>query len=416
MRITDREMLKNVVEREVANAKITDVHTHIYPESFDKLLLWGIDELLTYHYLIAEYFRYSKMGYEEFFGLSKREQADIIWKILFIEHSPVSEAQRGVLTVLSRLGLDVSSRDLDSYRKYFDSMSASEYIDKVFELSGVSEVVMTNDPFDQMEKPMWEFEGNKDSRFNAALRIDPLLNSFEEAHKKLIEWGYKVDKVLDTLTIEEIKRFLRDWIKKMDALYMAVSLPPDFTVPEDSYRSRIIESCIIPICREFDIPFAMMIGVNKLVNYKLGLAGDSVGKGSIKTLEYLCKTYPNNKFMVTMLARENQHELAITARKFRNLFIFGCWWFLNNPSIVEEMTRIRMETLGLSFMPQHSDARVLDQLIYKWSHSKKIIAKVLFDKYADILDSGWTAEEEEIRRDVKDIFGSNFWNFIGKEK
>ena len=159
----------------------------------------------------------------------------------------------------------------------------------------------------------------------------------------------------------------------------------------------------------------MMIGVNKLVNYKLGDAGDSVGKSDIRAVEYLCDKYPDNKFLVTMLARENQHELAVTARKFRNLLVFGCWWFLNNPSLVEEITRMRLELLGLSFVPQHSDARVLDQLIYKWDHSKKIIARVLTDKYADLLATGWTATEAEIRRDAADLLGGNFWRFLGKD-
>ena len=77
------------------------------------------------------------MDYAEFFALSKKEQADLIWQKLFIEHSPVSEAQRGVLTVLAELGLDVASRDINAYREYFASLSTSEYIDKVFEVSGV---------------------------------------------------------------------------------------------------------------------------------------------------------------------------------------------------------------------------------------------------------------------------------------
>ncbi|MFZ5968560.1 MAG: glucuronate isomerase [Bacillota bacterium] len=412
MKIADKEALRKAVEREVENVQITDIHTHIYSENFGELLLWGIDELLTYHYLIAEFFRYSTIAYDAFFSLSKREQADLIWKTLFIDHSPVSEASRGVLTVLSKLGLDVGSRDLQSFRAYFDQMTTAEYIDKVFNMSGVKEVVMTNDPFDPLEKPVWEQIGSRDQRFKAALRIDPLLNQYNQSYQKLQEWGYEVDAELNEKSIEEIKRFLRVWIDKMEALYMAVSLPPSFKMPEDSSRAAIIEKCIIPVCREYQIPFAMMIGVNKLVNKDLGLAGDAVGKSDIQTVTYLCNKYPENKFMVTMLARENQHELAITARKFRNLLVFGCWWFLNNPSIIEEMTRIRMETLGLSFIPQHSDSRVLDQLIYKWEHSRRIIAKVLFDKYGDILENGWKITEEEIRRDVEDLFGNQFWRFI----
>jgi hypothetical protein len=102
-----------------------------------------------------------------------------------------------------------------------------------------------------------------------------------------------------------------------------------------------------------------------------------------------------------MLARENQQELCVLARKFGNLMIFGCWWWLNNPSLVEEITRMRVELLGTTFIPQHSDARVLEQLVYKWDHSRAIIGKVLAEKYADLAAAGWVASDAEIRRDIK---------------
>jgi len=145
------------------------------------------------------------------------------------------------------------------------------------------------------------------------------------------------------------------------------------------------------------------------------MAGDGMGRGSVEAVEYLCATFPKNKFMVTMLSRENQHQLCVAARKFRNLFVFGCWWFVNNPSIIEEMTRERLELLGTSFIPQHSDARVIDQVIYKWDHSKKIIGQVLAEKYAGLAASGWTPEESEVQRDVDRLFGGNFWSFLEKK-
>src|SRR5207248_4150352 len=85
----------------------------------------------------------------------------------------------------------------------------------------------------------------------------------------------------------------------------------------------------------------------------------------VTALERICAEYPDVRFLVTILSRENQHELCVSARKFNNLMPFGCWWFLNNPSIVSEITRERLELLGSSFIPQHSDASVLEQLIYK---------------------------------------------------
>jgi hypothetical protein len=222
-----------------------------------------------------------------------------------------------------------------------------------------------------------------------------------------------VSRELDAVTCASVCRFLNDWADRMDPRYLAVSLPPTFRFPEDSIRGRMIQECVLPFCRSRDLPFAMMIGVKKLTNPGLQLAGDSVGKARIEAVEHLCAHYPDNKFLVTMLSRENQHELCIAARKFRNLMIFGCWWFMNNPSIIEEITRERVELLGTSFIPQHSDARVLDQLIYKWAHSRRIIADVLHDKYAAALEAGWPLTRDDIQRDVKDLFADNFKRFAG---
>ena len=92
--------------------------------------------------------------------------------------------------------------------------------------------------------------------------------------------------------------------------------------------------------------------------------------------------------------------------------IFGCWWFVNNPSIVEEITRERIELLGLGMIPQHSDARVMDQLIYKWAHSRQIITSILVEKYSILLDSGWQINESEIERDVEKLLSNNFTHFL----
>jgi hypothetical protein len=415
MTIETAAQLRSIVDRAIDEVQITDMHTHIYDAGFGDLLLWGIDELLVYHYLVAETFRYIDMPYETFWAMSKREQADLIWKTLFLDNTPYSEACRGVLTVLHHLDLDVSTRDLDAYRRFFAGMERAEYLDLVFKTAHVKDVVMTNDPFDDLERPVWEQGGSRDPRFKAALRIDPLLNGWEDNWPRLRDFGYAVTAELSDATLAEVRRFLTDWVQRMGALYMAVSLPPSFAFPEASARGTLINECILPVCAELNIPFAMMIGVKKLVNPDLRLAGDSVGPSNVEAVEYLCANFPRNKFMVTMLDRVNQHELCIVARKFRNLLLFGCWWFLNNPVFIDEMTRMRMETLGVSFIPQHSDARVLDQLIYKWAHSREIIGDVLYEKYLDIANTGWQVTEDEVRRDVENLFGGYFWSFLEKK-
>src|SRR4030095_13855332 len=110
--------LRSMVHAVVDDTPVRDIHTHLYDPAFGSLLFWGIDELLVYHYLIAAAFRYLHMSYEKFWSASKTQQADWIWEKLFIEHSPISEACRGVLTTLNRLGLDVKKRDLTALRKW----------------------------------------------------------------------------------------------------------------------------------------------------------------------------------------------------------------------------------------------------------------------------------------------------------
>ncbi|NLJ85969.1 MAG: glucuronate isomerase [Firmicutes bacterium] len=413
----NRENLDRIVGEIVQNTPVTDIHTHLYDPAFGDILLWGVDELITYHYLIAETMRWVDLPYEEYWRLSKVEQANLVWQTLFLDNSPYSEACRGVLTTLKALGLDVASRDLKAYRKYFGIRQVAEYVDQVFQIANLECVVMTNDPFDPVERRIWLDEVRtgkmeRDQRFQAALRLDVLLNNWDTAWPQLKEWGFSVTAKLNEDTIQEVQRFLREWLEIMEPVYMAVSLPYDFQLPETSARATLIEKCIIPISRETGIPFAPMVGVRRRINPDLKDAGDGVGKMDIASIEYLCASFPENKFLVTLLSRENQHELAVLARKFRNLLPFGCWWFLNNPSLIEEITRMRLELLGTSTILQHSDARVLDQLIYKWDHSRQVITGTLVEKYADLLATGWILTEDEIKRDVEKLMGGNLWTFL----
>jgi hypothetical protein len=405
--------LAAVVERTVQETPVFDIHTHLYNAAFGDLLLWGIDDLLVYHYLIAEAFRYFDMPYQTFWDMPKPRQAECLWNVLFIEHSPVSEACRGVLTTLQALGLDARKRDLPALRKWFANWRVEDYISRCLELGGVRRLCMTNSPFDDAERRVWEGGQTRDPRFTAALRIDPLLLQWPDAARRLRSWGYKAGPGLSPSSISAVRRFLADWTERLEAKYLMVSLPPDFAFPSASSTSRLIEQAVLPHCRDFNLPFALMPGVRRALNPALGLAGDGEGLTNLKAVGNLCAGYPQNKFLITVLARENQHELCVLARKFRNLHVFGCWWFTNVPYLVEEMTRLRLELIGLSFTPQHSDARVLDQLIYKWRHSRRIIAQVLVDKYTALAATGWTLSPQEIQRDVRELFGGNFERFCG---
>ncbi len=377
------------VEDVLAATKIIDIHTHLFAPPFGKLGLWGIDELITYHYLEAEFFRSSHTTPDQYFALSNTQQADAIWRALFIENTPISESTRGVVAVLKAFGLPTDAENLAEARAFF---------------------------LDPQEAPIWLSGVSEHPQFRAVLRLDKILCQWTANWQVLAAQGYKVDAQASGKSAAEVQRFLFDWCERMQPMYMAVSLPDTFLYPAETVGNRILTEAVLPACLELNLPLSLMIGVRLQVNPALRLAGDALGRADLRSLENLCRTFPKNRFLVSVLSRENQHELCVYARKFSNLMPFGCWWFLNNPSIVEEITRERIEMLGTSFIPQHSDARVLEQVIYKWSNTRRTLAPILANAYRLLVEDGGRVSRDDIERDVTRLFRSNAESWMNFNK
>jgi hypothetical protein len=407
------EQIQSAVEDVLRSTQFIDIHTHLFSPAFGKIGLWGIDELLTYHYLEAEFFRSSEIMPEAYWKLSKRERAEAIWKALFIESNPISEATRGIVAVLSAFGLPTDELGLKEARQFFETQPIEAHIRKVFQLAGVSSVVMTNDPLDPEERLVWINGGQQHPQFHAVLRLDRILWGWPNHWQQVASQGYAVDERASGKSVVEVRRFLADWHKRMQPLYVAVSLTDAFQFPDDSVTSKFLTEAVLPSCRELGLPMSLMIGVRRQVNPALRLAGDAVGRADLRAVEHLCRTFPENRFLVSVLSRENQHELCVYARKFSNLMPFGCWWFLNNPSIVEEITRERIELLGTSFIPQHSDARVLEQIIYKWRNTRLTLAPILTKTYYLLHNDGKVITRQGIQKDVNRLFRTNFEKWTG---
>jgi len=406
------QSLETTVSEVLDGTPFIDIHTHLFAPGFGKIGLWGIDELLTYHYLEAELFRSSSIHPSKYWLLSQTQRADLVWKTLFVENPPVSEATRGVVAILQALGLDSNARSLAPVREYFQNQKLADHIPRVFKLAGISEAVMTNDPLDPEEAAIWSAGVDTGPFFRAALRLDRIINEWDAHWSVIAAQGYTVQQDCGGQTLSEIRRFLAAWVTRMQPVYMAVSLPDSFLFPVEDARTHLIRDAVLPTCREFNMPMALMIGVRRQVNPLLKNAGDAVGIADLRSLENLSREFPDNRFLVSVLSRENQHELCVYARKFFNLLPFGCWWFLNNPSLVAEITRMRVEMLGMSFIPQHSDARVLEQVIYKWRSSRRSIAPVLAKAYELLTVDGRAVTREDIQGDVSRLFRTNFQRFL----
>jgi len=412
----DMSQLEAAVRNAADQTTASDIHTHLFPPSHGGLLLWGVDELLTYHYLVAELFMVAPCDLTpgKFRAMPKAAQADLVWQHLFLERGALSEACRGVITTLNALGLDVVGRHLAGIRRWFAAQDAEGYLRQVFRIANIDYAVMTNNPFAAEEAGYWKKDLPTVDLLRPALRMDALLVNWPAAARAMTEAGFSAGPAPDAVGLESARRFLTEWVGILQPVYLAASLGPEFAYPDGSLCTKVLDEVVIPTARRSGLPVAMMIGVRRGVNPALGDGGDGVGVADVTAVGNLCREYPDVKFVTTYLSRVNQQEQCVTARKFGNLHVEGCWWFCNNPSVVEEITRMRLELLGTAFTAQHSDARVLDQVIYKWSHTRAILANVLVEKYRDLFAAGWRPTEDEIRRNVRALLGGSFEEFCRK--
>ena len=76
---------------------------------------------------------------------------------------------------------------------------------------------------------------------------------------------------------------------------------------------------------------------------------------------------------------------------------------------------MRIEMLGTAFTAQHSDARVQEHLLYKWPHSRAVIAEVLAAEFFKMVSSGWSLTRADLRREIQYLFGKSYEEFMMKE-
>ena len=380
---------------------IFDLHTHLFPPKHKGFFLLGFKNLLNYHYLIAELLTAANIDASTFYSYNDEKKASLIWKELFEKRTPVSEACAGVLSILKELNIEINNKSFLSICDEYDRKIQSDK--NILDLSNVSSLVMTNNPFDLDE---WSLFKNSDwdkKIYLASLRLDDLILDYEETFKKAKDQISNQEK-------STIIAYLEKCYLQSNPVYAAVSLNlATFNkILDDSMWREILVWL-----ESKNLPLSLMLGVRRAVNKDFGLAGDGIGDINLKELSNLCNSFPKNKFLVTCLSLNDQHELTVLARKHPNLRIFGFWWFMNQPTIIKQILKMRIDMLGFSFIPQHSDARVSDQLIYKWNHFKKILHPILLEYYQDLLDKNFPILENVLQRDINNLLSGNAKNYLG---
>ena len=385
----------------INSTPIFDLHTHLFPPKHESYFLLGFKNLLNYHYLIAELLTATNIDASTFYSYNDEKKASLIWKELFEKRTPVSEACAGVLSILKELNIEINNKSFLSICDEYDNKIQSDK--NILDLSKVSSLVMTNNPFDLDEWSLFN-NGDWDKKiYLASLRLDDLILDYEEALKKAKDQTSNQEK-------NTIVNYLEKCYSQSNPVYAAVSL--NLETFHKIFEDTIWKDILVWL-KNKNLPLSLMLGVKRAVNKDFGLAGDGIGNINLKELSNLCNLFPKNKFLVTCLSLNDQHELTVLARKHPNLRIFGFWWFMNQPTIIKQILKMRIDMLGFSFIPQHSDARVSDQLIYKWNHFKNILHPILLEYYQDLLDKNFPISENILQRDINNLLSGNAKNYLG---
>ena len=395
--------VQTILENTLNKIKILDIHTHLFPPQHENYYLSGLVETLNYHYLIAELFVTTNIDIHKFKSLDKLQKAEIVWNELFNKRTPISEACKGVLTILESLSIPIKDKNFLQINELYAGLKLTDK--EIFNKSNIDSIVMTNNPFDEDEWSIFSSEAWDKKRYRSSLRLDSLMLEFNKsisiAQNFSNESSNKFIQIIDYLEL---------CFQKSQPIYAAISLD------KEKFREILNSDLwkeILKWLLKKNLPLSLMLGVKRGVNKNFDEAGDGIGNIDLKDLSKLCNNYPKNKFLVTCLSLNDQHELTVLGRKHQNLKIFGFWWFMNQPSIIEPVLKMRMDLLGLSFIPQHSDARITDQLIYKWSHFKEILSSVMIENYEHLIKKNYPLSKEIINRDLNNLLINNAKTFLG---
>lgn len=381
------------LERFVFSTKVIDVHTHLFPSKFKNFFKAGIIELLNYHYLTAELLSSTKINPKKFYALSDINKAKIVWNEIFLKKTPMSTSALGILNIIKKYDINFNHLTFNQLCNEFKTNSLSEA--EIFNLAGVKKVVMTNNPFDSTEIDI--LNKNKDKKYLPSIRLDDLFN--EKKNTQILHLFNKSGFGL--------RSYLEKLIFNYKPVYFSLSTNNFEEIKFKNYFDQLMN-----VLKINNIPLMILAGVKRNVNPEFMLAGDGLGDLNLENLEEILKKYSNNKFLLTCLNYSDHFKTIVLARKFQNLNLFGFWWFSNQESIIKNILNLRIEMLNNNFIPQHSDARVLDQLIYKWTDFRRYYTEVYSVKYKKLLELGCKLKVDDLERNVYEHFVEKPLNLI----
>lgn len=276
-------------------------------------------------------------------------------------------------TFLGFAGDRVRIDDADAlFDRSVQTFAKADWEKQVFKSTKLEKIFLTN----EFDDPL---EGFDTSVYVPCLRTDTLVFKSHESETKI-----RLAKAtgIDTGDLATLKRAIRVIFERFTskgAKACAISLPPDFMPMDNSIFCLLAEHC-----REYHLPFDLMIGVVRNVYEKGVHQGRDLFDQRTSLIQYreLFNAYPEVTFPISVLTSGQNQELVAYSWIFPNVVCNGHWWYSNIPSYITKDLRERLQ--GVPKVKQigyYSDAYKLEFVLPKYKMYRHSLATVLAEEY-----------------------------------
>ena len=439
------EQLRTRIFDELESLVLIDPHTHINPHAAASTTL---ADIMGYHYYteLAHSAGLPREQIEEP-GLDPKEKVGrLVTKLGELDNT----IQVSWLIEMCRefFGFDDERITTDNWEELYDTaaekMAAADWEEQVLSHSKLEGVFLTNDFDDPLE-------GFDTSRYIPCLRTDDLVFKLHEPSVRQRLAKATGIEVGDAKSLRDAIGKLFDHFVSKGAKACAISLSPFFAptnadenitdggvdiqikewiawqsisrLPgtrsleekrfEDDFSvSWMVFWTLAEMCSEHNLPFDLMIGVNRGVYASGVYQGQDLYNRQTSLHQYaeLFNAFPNVTFPISVLDHTANPELVSYAWIFPNVVTNGHWWYSNIPTFIETDTRSRLEAVPESkIIGYYSDMYKLEFALPKFRMYRRALAKVLAENF--IIDRGWSEQrainlgKRVLRGNVESIFG-----------
>ncbi len=414
---------------ELDSLVLIDPHTHIDPHQPAST---SLADFLGYHYY-TELAHSAGMPREriEESGLSPKEKVGRLVEGLghidnTVQFSWLLEAARELF------GVELDRLDQSNWEQFYDTvqthLDAADWEEQVLRLSKLEAVFLTND----FDDPLTGFDT---TRYVPCLRTDDLVFHFA---KSSVRERLAKSTGIEVQTLDDLSRALRqrfEHFTSSGARACAISLPPSFAPQQVSRAAaensldRLLSQAeqaseedkgvvgrwvfwqLAENCRDFALPFDLMIGVNRAV-YPAGVyQGQDLYDSRLSLIQFgeLFNAFPQVTFPVSVLASVTNQELVSYAWIFPNVVCHGHWWYSNTPSFIQRDLHARLEAVPRNkIVGYYSDMYKLEFALPKFAMFKRCLARVLAEHFVGAM--GWSERRavelggQVLRGNVESIF------------